>query len=50
MEILRSNNSPKKFSNVLEKVEKNETHINPTKFINGKPVYPFFNTYNDNLK
>lgn len=50
MEILRSNNSPKKFSNVLEKVEKNETHISPTKFINGKPVYPFFNTYNDNLK
>ncbi|WP_334332433.1 AraC family transcriptional regulator [Companilactobacillus sp. HBUAS59544] len=50
MEILRSNNSPKEFSNVLEKVEKNETSIAPTKTINGKPVYRFFNTYNDNLE
>ncbi|HIY92321.1 MAG TPA: hypothetical protein H9820_05180, partial [Candidatus Companilactobacillus pullicola] len=53
IEILRSKNSPKEFSNVvkkLEKVEKTEKNITPIKTANGEPVYRFYNTYDDDLE
>lgn len=53
IEILRSKNSPKEFSNVvkkLEKVEKTEKNITPIKTANGEPIYRFYNTYDDDLE
>lgn len=53
IEILRSKNSPKEFSNVVKKIghgEKNAKAETSLKTADGEPVYRFYDMYNDDLE
>ncbi|KRN98785.1 AraC family transcriptional regulator [Companilactobacillus kimchiensis] len=50
LDILRTNNSPRSFSSVLDRLEKEGQVITPTVNVNGESVYQFFDTYSESLQ
>lgn len=49
IQMLRQNNGYRDWNEILQKLNKNDSKLRVAKYINGKPVYKFYNTYSDNL-